>query len=149
MTAGVRRIRLGVEHEFAALVIQGSDIDSVMNMAEVVVAAGKEEEVLAVRQELRPAVAVVLRAVHLCEGCRSAAARRYPIDRPVGFRNEKNDSLLAPTGAAPEAHFAQGNGATAVEGNAFELAVRKEAKGISIRRPEGRIAAFCAGDNCG
>ena len=128
MTAGVRRICFGVEHEFAALVIEGSDIDSVMNMAEVVVAVGKEEEVLAVRQELRPAVAVVLRAVHLCDGCRSAAARGDPIERPVGFGNEKNDSLLAPTGTPPKAHFAQRNCTSAVQGNAFELAVGKEAQ---------------------
>src|SRR5579864_424892 len=75
-----------------------------------------------------------------CTRDSAAATRGYLLEHTCGSRREDNDALLAPRSTAGQRGIRQFLSRTAVHVNAFQLALRKEAQVVRIRRPEGKLS---------
>src|SRR5687768_15690850 len=101
-------------------------------------ALNEVDELVIVRQELRPAMRGLLRP-GIESGCwsRLAAARRDAEQPAVRVRRKKNDAVPAPCAAAPVRSLREDPRRPAGEIDPPQRPVREETKGLAVWRPEG------------
>src|SRR5208337_2188096 len=101
-------VRVGIDKQLAGLTVERSDVDSVMSMANVIVAGSEIKEVMSVGKEIRPAVTIVQRKVHMRDKGGSTASRRHLVQAAQSVGGEQNNSLTTPTPALSKMHITHG-----------------------------------------
>ena len=144
MTGGVLAVDARAHHLAIGRAVERCEEDRVLLGAAPLVVDCGIQEVPAVRQERRPAVARVPRPVHRRDRRRSAACGCHAVDRPDGVGRKEDHAISVPCAAPSVQREADRDRRTADEAHALEQVVGEERHGPVVLRPEREGAALGA-----